>query len=187
MKTIRIKMIAGCAFLMFFAMTSFGQDNDEGNAARIESDNVPQEVMDNYSSEYPETTDENWYGYPNYDYGNDWYDNWYENEPYSYNENPGYYVTKFNKDKTPYTVVYSKDGKKVATHIMLSNLPKAVSAAISKGEYKTWKLGNAKEEIFKDKNTDVMKVYEVTVEKGNEKHALFFQSNGNLLKNKKVS
>ncbi len=187
MKTIKIKMIAGCILLVFFALTSYSQEEDERNATTIERDNVPQEVMDNYNMEYPEITDENWYGYPNYDYGNDWYNDWYNDGPYSYVEYPAYYVTKFYVDKIPYTIVYSKDGKKVATHIMLYNLPKAVSDAISKGEYKTWKLGDSKEEIFQDKNADLMKVYKVTVEKGNQKHALYFQSNGNLLKNKKLS
>ena len=44
-----------------------------------------------------------------------------------------------------------------------------------------------KEEIFKEKKTDKMKVYRVTVEKGKEKHNLFYQADGRLLKDKKVS
>jgi hypothetical protein len=76
----------------------------------------------------------------------------------------------------------------VATHkVLTSDLPKAVSATVSKGEYKTWKLGKDKEEIFKDSDKDQLKVYKVTVEKGKEKHTLFIQSDGKLLKDKKVS
>jgi len=65
---------------------------------------------------------------------------------------------------------------------LTSDLPKAVSAVISKGQYKTWKVGTDKEEIFKDTDKDKLKVYKVDVENGKEKRMLYFQQDGRLLK-----
>jgi hypothetical protein len=48
-------------------------------------------------------------------------------------------------------------------------------------------LGKDKEEIFKDTDKDQMKVYKVDVKKGKEQHTLFIQTDGILLKDKKVS
>ena len=61
-------------------------------------------------------------------------------------------------------------------------MPAAVTDAISNGNYKSWKVGKDKEEIFKDKDTDQMKVYKVSVSNGNEKHTLYFQQDGKMLK-----
>jgi hypothetical protein len=102
--------------------------------------------------------------------------------------NPEYYIVEFNKDNTPVKAIYSKSGKKVAAHKMLTtDLPKSVTDAINIGIYKTWKLEKDKEEIFKDSDKDQFKVYKVIVEKGKEKHTLFYQTDGKLLKDKKVS
>ena len=145
-------------------------------------------VSEPYYQEYPMTSYENWYGYPVYEYGNYWFDNWYDNVPYSYVEYPEYYLIESSKDNIPYKAIYSKIGQKIAIHKSLkSDLPKAITAAISKGEFKSWILGNDKEEIFKDTDKDQLKVYKVDVVKGNEKHTLFFQSDGKLLKDRKVS
>jgi len=97
--------------------------------------------------------------------------------------NPENYVVEFVKVKVPYKAVYSKTGQKIAIHRALtSDLPKAVSAVISKGQYKTWKVGTDKEEIFKDTDKDKLKVYKVDVENGKEKRMLYFQQDGRLLK-----
>jgi hypothetical protein len=175
-------------------MASFGQATTKTaketgkTPVKLEKTKVPKEITEPYYKEYPGAVYENWYGYPAYDYRNDWYDNWYDYGPYSYIDYPEYYVVEFTKDNTPHKVIYSKTGTKVAIHRSLkSEIPKAVSEAISKGEYKTWKLEKDKEEIFKDTDKDQMKVYKVTVEKGKEKHTLFFQPDGKLLKDKKVS
>ena len=191
MKTLKIKTIAGFLLLVFFAMNSFGQtptkvtkDNVK-KPVKIEKAKVPKEVTETFFLEYPEQMNDFWYGYPAYDYGNYWYEDWYN--PYVDVEYPEYYVTEFNKDNVPHKAIYSKAGKKIAVHKSVAVTPKAISDAISKGEYKTWKLGKENEEIFKSKDSDQLKVYEITVEKGKEKHRLFFQADGKLLKDKKVS
>ena len=91
-----------------------------------------------------------------------------------------------NNDK--YKSVYSKEGKKIATHkTFTSDIPEAVSAAINKSEYKDWKLEKEKEEIYKDKETDQLKVYKVTMEKGKGNYTLYIQQDGQLLKDIKVA
>ena len=194
MKKSNIKVVVGCILFAFFAMTSFGQFTTKTTKealkkpVKLEKSKVPKVVTESYYREYPVTPYENWYGYPVYNYQNDWYDNWFDYGPYSYTEYPEYYIVESTKDNIPYKTIYGKTGTKIAVHkILKSDLPKAVLAAISKGEYKAWKMANDKEEIFKDKDTDQMKVYKVAVEKGKEKHDLFFQADGKLLKDKKVS
>ena len=194
MKT-NIKIIAGCILFAFFATTSFGQVPKKNTKetlnkhVKLEKSKVPKPVTESYYREFPMKTYENWYGYPAYNYQNDWYDNWYDYYPNTYTEHPEYYIIETTKDNKPFKVIYDKTGAKIAVHkVLKSGLPKAVLANINKGKYKTWKLGNNdQEEIFKDKDTDQMKVYKVAVEKGKEKHNLFFQANGKLLKDKKVS
>ena len=187
MKKIITKVIAGSALLTFFAVSSFAQTAstttkaDGKKKVKIEKNKVPKVVTETFYVDYPVTTYESWYGYPTFD--NDLY--WYDYDPFFYsNEYPEYYVVDFTKDNTPYKAVYNKSGKKIAIHKKLSDLPKAVLSAISSGAYKTWTVAKDKEEIFKDKDSDQLKVYKVEVEKGKEKHALYFQPDGKLLKDK---
>jgi hypothetical protein len=70
---------------------------------------------------------------------------------------------------------------------MSAYMPTAVTDAINKGDYKSWTVGKDKEEIFKDKDTDQMKVYKVSVSKGSEKRTLYFQQDGKMLKDVKIA
>ncbi len=191
MKTKKIKIIAGFVVLVFFALSTFGQTPTKATKesakkpVKLEKSKVPKAVTETFYVEYPDILDDWWYGYPVYDYGDYWYDDWYD--PYVYTEYPDYYVVEYIQDNTPSKAVYSKAGKKVAVHKSVTDLPKAVTEAISKGNYKTWKIGKDKEEIFKDKDKDQLKVYKVNMEMGKEKHTLFFQQDGKLLKDKKLS
>lgn len=164
--------------------TDTSKSGDKKTATRLDSNKIPKAVTDAYLKEYPYTAYSNWYGYPYYDANY-----WYDSDPFLYTSDyPENYVVEFNKDSVPYKSVYDKTGKKIATHkVSTSDLPKAVAASIDNGEYKTWTLGKDKEEIFRDKDTDQLKVYKVNVEKGAEKHTLYFQQDGQLLKDKKLS
>jgi hypothetical protein len=182
-KSIFVGMIFGC-----FAMISFGQSSlkpvkqNSKETSKIDKNKVPLVVNETHSEEYPITTSESWYSYPSFDNESDWFG--YDEEFYS-NEYPEYYIVEFTQDNISRKVIYSKTGKKIVTHIKLnSDIPSAVSISISKGEYKIWKLMKDKEEIFKD--SDSMKVYKVEVEKGKERHALFYSTTGELLKDKKI-
>ena len=189
-------MLAGCILFVFIVMNLFCQpatNNQIGTstntvkgtkATKLDKAKVPKEVTDIYFKEYPMPTFETWYGYPSFDEGA----NWYEYDSTLYIDSlPENYVVEFTQNNVPYVVIYSKSGKKIAAHNMaISDIPKAISSAISNGEYKTWTLGKEKEEIFKDTDKDQMRVYKVNVEYGKEKHILYYQSDGQLLKDKKV-
>ncbi len=182
-------MIMGCLLLA----STFAQVNgqapmktlDEGGKRpnKIEKANVPKEVKEIFIIEYATISDDNWYGYPNITDNQDWYD---YNPYYVISESPENYIVEFSKDETPTKVVYTKQGKKFATHRNLkSELPKAILNALNSGVYKTWTVKKEKEEIFKE--SDKTKIfYRVVVENGKEKHALFFLSDGKLVKDKIV-
>jgi hypothetical protein len=189
MKTISIKVLIGCLLMVSFVIASFGQTttktNSKTTSKKLDKANVPSQVTEMYVVEYPVTAYESWYGYPAFSTVTDWYG--YDSDFYT-TDAPEYYVVEFTKDGTPYKVIYTKQGKKVATARTIKmdgDVPQAVSNAIKKSAYKNWTITKEKEEFFKD--TDEMKVYKVVVEKGNEKHALIYQEDGKLLKDKKKS
>jgi len=165
-----------------------GDMRDTGVASdgkiKLDTGKIPKPITNLFYADYPVTCYTNWYGYPAYDYDNDWY----YNDPYLYSNNdPENYIVEFATDTLPYKVIYNKGGKRLATHKGISNLPAAINSAISEGIYKTWMLEKGKEEIFKDKDTDQLIVYKVNVTMGTEKHTLYYQQDGKLLKDKKVS
>ncbi len=71
--------------------------------------------------------------------------------------------------------------------VMTANLPAAVLTTITTGQYKSWTLGRERELVFKDKESDKLKVYKVSVKMGMEKHVLFIDPNGKLINDKKLS
>ncbi|HWZ23187.1 MAG TPA: hypothetical protein VNW06_11065 [Cytophagaceae bacterium] len=190
MKTIG-NMIMGCILTASLALNSFGQapmksvDKGGKKPNKIEKTSVPKTVTDVYVLEYPMSTNEVWYSYPAFSEDSDWYGY----DPYlEGGVSPEYYIVEFtSKEKIPHKVIYTKEGKKVATHRKLNaELPAAVSTAINTGEYKGWTVQKDKQEMFKMKDTDKVKVYRVIVEKGMDKHALYYESDGTLLKDKRL-
>jgi hypothetical protein len=190
MKTLNIKLIVACIVGASFAMQSFAQapmvTTEKGGKMpdKIEKAAVPKPVTDTYIVEYPTAMYDSWYGYPAFSDESDWYGY----NPYRYSAmNPEYYMVEFTKDKAPHKVVYSKEGKKVATHKKVyTEVPSAISNEMIKGPYKGWKIANEKEEIFKDSDSDQMKVYKLTVEKDNMKHILYYLPSGKLIKDKLI-
>jgi hypothetical protein len=151
----------------------------------LESTKVPKAVNESFIVQYPAVTNIGWYGYPNYDFYNDWYG--YDPTIYEY-ENPQFYIVEFMEENQKHKVIYSKDGKKIATHkIFTSVLPQAVTDAINKGSYSSWSITKEKEEIFRDSKLDKIRVYKVVVEKGSQKHNLFYSIEGELLKDKIIN
>jgi hypothetical protein len=193
MKTINFKAITGSLFvlLMCFTFSSFGQiaaktatKKEVKKAIKIEKSKIPTVVTETYIREYPNILHESWYGYPAF---TDEYD-WYGYDPYLYSdEYPEYYIVEFTEGTAPQKVIYSKAGKKIATHKNLAAIPEAVLTAINASEYKTWKIGKSKEEIFKDADADKLTIYKVEVEKGKEKHYLFYRPDGQLVRDRKLN
>jgi len=153
---------------------------------KLDKAKVPQAVTQLFYSDYPTASvnDDSWYGYPTFDYTNDWYD--YDPDLYV-NDDPDAYVVEFTQDSIAHRAFYTKAGKKIAARRAVTVLPSAVSASISRGDYKTWSIGKEKEEVFKDKESDKLIVYKVSVSMGSQKHTLYFESNGKQIRDKKLS
>jgi hypothetical protein len=191
MKT--LKRLTTCTVMVLIAMYAVAQDpktpltpiGEEGRLPdQLEKKNVPDIVTQNYYRDYPSATVESWYVYPEYTYmdGTDWY----VYSPSLVGGAPEYYLVEFTTDKTPHKVVYSKTGQRMSTYRgMSSNLPKPVTDALKKSSYKSWKIVNEKEEIWRE--SDKKKVYKIVVEKEKEKHALYYQEDGKLLKDKNLT
>ena len=180
-------MILGCLMLTFFSMNSFTQTAVKihkkvtKTEATINKSKVPVVVTESFIREYPTGMYENWYGYPEYNgYG-------YDPNFYYYDDYPENYIVEFTKNNVKHKAFYTKAGKKIATHTMINaNVPKLVTDAVAKSQYKSWTLLEEKEEILKDGDSDLLKVYKVEVRKGKEKHALFYDMEGKLMKDVKM-
>jgi len=144
---------------------------------------VPMDVRMVYIKEYPEVITYDWYGYPVFSDESDWYG--YDRNFYTSNAaNSEYYVVEFSKEETPHTVIYTKSGKKIASHKNLTkaDVPSMVKKAYYDSKYKNWNVKGDKVEIVNYANNT--KVYKIKVEKGKEIHTLFYDEKGKLLKDK---
>lgn len=194
MKNKIVKTFPVVTLLAFFTLTGFGQpialtsNSDSTAYASIDKTKIPKTVTDAFMKQYPVTTNETWAAFPANGYTNAWYNDSYSSVASANSNTQNYFVVEYTTDKVDQKSIYSNDRAKIATHCVLTkDLPKPVSEAISKGDYKSWDMAAEKEEIFKDKQTDSMKVYKVEVTSENEKHTLFYQTDGKLLKDVKVS
>jgi hypothetical protein len=178
-------LLMACASVPVSAQDSAMNKKNSGMRVKMDKNKVPKVVTESFYKEYPSVTYEDWYGYPAYDNAL----GWYEYDPTYYSSDyPGSYVVEFTHNDTTNKTIYDKSGKKIATHqSMKMMLPEAVTDSIKDGMYKSWTMGKDKEEIFKDSYADKMKVYRVSVMNGSQKHTLYYQQNGTLLKDKKVS
>lgn len=155
----------------------------EHKSTKIVKEKIPKPVIGNFSKDYPMAIREEWYGYPKFDFTNDWY-----YDPFLYSSNvPEYYIAEFAIDGYYYKVIYSKEGKKIAVHKKgVIDLPEPVLDAIRKSAYSAWEIGGEKEEIYKNNSLDQLKVYKIKVGKNPSEHDLFFSSDGQLLKDKTI-
>jgi len=194
MKNKILRLFAMAVLTFAFTTTIFGQGvkkpvhkashKTESRHARIDKEKIPSAVNKNFVEEYPAVVNVDWHGYPEHDFSSDWYE--YNPSLYS-SKAPQYYVAEFTEDRSRHNAIYSKEGKKIAIHRkMMTELPRSISDAISKGTYSNWKIAKEKEEIYKENPMDPMKVYKVKVEKGNSKHYLFYSTDGELLKDKTI-
>ena len=153
------------------------------HAKAIEKTKVPKVVTEEFIRECPAVESDIWYGYPSLKNELEWYD---YNPMYYTCEYPKYYEVEFVKDKKAHKAVYTKEGKKVATHhkVKVEVVPMAVTKSLENSAYKGWKETAEKEEV--EKVTTKEKVYKITVEKDSKKHHLFYDSNGKLLKDETV-
>jgi hypothetical protein len=190
MKRINTKSITGSILLALISFGSYSQSYAKTNTdtsqlrMKIDKNQIPKEVKDAFSEQYPLATNGDWYCYPSSASAADWY---------SYDANyigvgdANSYDIEFISDGTPYKAIYARGGAKIASHRGIeTGMPAAVTDAISNGDYKSWTLGKDKQEIYKDSDSDQQKVYRVNVLNGNEKHTLYFQQDGKMLRDIKI-
>jgi hypothetical protein len=190
MKNNFLKIIAVLCLLLF-SFQANSQTNKNKTTKKvvkknglIEKTKVPKVVTETFIMEYPSVVNEGWYGYPYYDFNNDWYGY----DPYLYETlNPEFYIVEYSKDNVSQKAIYSKAGKRVASHkSTIEELPMVISDAIKAGAYSTWTVKKEKEVMFRDTELDKVKVYKIVVVKGNLKHQLFYSTEGTLLKDKVI-
>ncbi len=150
----------------------------------IEKSKLPKVVTETFTKEFPVVTEESWFYYPKFDFEKDWYGH----DPYSYTvEKPEFIVVEFTKDNVKHKAIYSKEGKKIAVHKKFtSQLPTIITTAIANSKYRAWKIALEKEVVFKDTEMDKIKVYKTIVQKDNQKHKLYYSTEGYLLKDKTI-
>ena len=190
MKRINTKSITGSILLALISLSSYSQSYSKINMdtsqlrTKIDKGQIPKEVTDAFSDQYPLATNGDWYCYPSSASAVDWYS--YDPNYLGVGDTYSYDI-EFISDGTPYKAIYARNGTKIASHKgMVTVMPGAVTDAISSGDYKSWTLGKDKEEIYKDAGSDLLKVYKVNVMNGSEKHTLYFQQDGKMLKDTKV-
>jgi hypothetical protein len=191
MKRIIMKSITGSILLALISLSSYSQSYTKINTdtsqlrRKIDKGQIPKEVTDAFSEQYPLAINGDWYCYPSSANAADWY-----------NCDPSYigvgdeknYDIEFISGGMPYKAIYASNGTKIASHKgMDTPMPAAVTDAISNGDYKSWTQDKDKEEIYKNSGSDQLKVYRVNVMNGSEKHTLYFQQDGKMLKDTKVA
>jgi hypothetical protein len=121
---------------------------------------VPNKAKEHFFKKYPDAKNADW------------------------NNNVVSYAVKFNKGSNTYRAYYHMDGTWDYTeeYLEVSQVPAAVKESFSKSRYADWKVNSYNAiESNKGKNS-----YQIQVEKGIEKTAIYFDKNGKEVKGKKA-
>jgi len=121
---------------------------------------VPNKAKEHFFKKYPDAKNADW------------------------NNNVVSYAAKFKKGSNTYRAYYHMDGTWDYTeeYLDVSQLPAAVKESFSKSRYADWKVNSYNAiESNKGKNS-----YQIQVEKGIEKTAIYFDKNGKEVKGKKA-
>lgn len=147
----------------------------------LKKGNIPPAVVKAAEELFKGSTQIKWgvFPYEFKDYG--WVVNKDYNEPIDHYE---IYLKTTNGDEAH--AVFEPNGDLVRYKLMTKNvpLPKPVLSAISKSEYKDWKI-NKDVELIKSDQKKVVEHYIVKLENGNQKKTLYYSLNGDLLTNKR--
>jgi hypothetical protein len=191
MKNITNLSLAAFLLLAFIGLSSCDtslptdKENSATTAITLPKIHVPKAVTDSFNKDYPVIGYDNWYDFSTSDNGA----GWYEYDPsYANGQTPENYIVEFSYNGIIERAIYNNNGQKIAIHRKLTSpLPPDVTDAIQNGNYKTWTPTRDREEIFKRDASDQLKVYRIGMEKGNERHTLYFQQDGKLLKDIKTA
>lgn len=185
------KMLTGLTILTTITINSFAQipnpdrNKFENTTTKIEKNNVPKLIISNHYKEFPNTTNNNWFGYPNYSINSDWFD---KTINLSIVESPKYYIVEFKSDTILHRLTYNTLGEKINTYISIDNkIQTKIAKTLIDSKYKNWEITNEKEEIFRDLDLDILTVYKIEIQKNNKKRYLFYTENGLLIKDIEIT
>ena len=185
------KMLTGLTILTTITINSFAQipnsdrNKFENTTTKIEKNNVPKLIISNHYKEFPNTTNNNWFGYPKYSINSDWFD---KRINLSIVESPRYYIVEFKSDTILHRLTYNTLGEKINTYISIDNkIQTKIAKTLIDSKYKNWEITNEKEEIFRDLDLDILIVYKIEIQKNNKKRYLFYTENGLLIKDIEIT
>jgi hypothetical protein len=185
MKKILFSIIA--SFIIFFpAFTQIEENEVEVPIEKLvlKKDNIPVSIIQAVNTSFQNGTALEWYSFPYVikEYG------WaFKNtgNATTGDASPDLYAVHIKTSKgSRVDAIYSKDGKLIRSKEVIVNatLPAPVVKAIETGQYKNWTIVGDRSVITVARDNTVH--YSVKVEKDNMKHALYFDKNGNQLKNR---
>jgi hypothetical protein len=173
-------------FIMVFPVISQVENTEDAEVPieeiTLKKDMIPAQVQQAVSKDFTYGEPVQWSNFPYLfkEYG------WTAIKNEATTEKPDRYavILKSKKGGNLYAV-YSADGTLLRSREILKNgpLPKAVENALLNSEFKDWKV-DADKELIQDYSKKVVKHYVVKVEKDNKKRLLYFDEQGNILKNK---
>ena len=185
------KMLTGLTILTTITINSFAQipnpdrNKFENTTTKIEKNNVPKLIISNHYKEFPDTANNNWFGYPNYSINSDWFD---KTINLSIVESPKYYIVEFKSDTILHRLTYNTLVEKINTYISIDNkIQTKIAKTLIDSKYKNWEITNEKEEIFRDLDLDILTVYKIEIQKNNKKRYLFYTENGLLIKDIEIT
>lgn len=185
------KMLTGLTILTTITINSFAQipnpdrNKFENTTTKIEKNNVPKLIISNHYKEFPDTANNNWFGYPNYSINSDWFD---KTINLSIVESPRYYIVEFKSDTILHRLTYNTLGEKINTYKNIDiKIQTEIAKTLINSKYKNWEITNEKEEIFRDLDLDILTVYKIEIQKNNKKRYLFYTENGLLIKDIEIT
>jgi hypothetical protein len=185
MKKLFFPIIA--SFIIFFpAIAQIEEDEVEVPIERLilKKENVPVSIVQAVNKSFQNGVALEWYSFPYLlkEYG------WAfksEGDKTIGNASPDLYAVHIRTSEgSRVDAIYTKDGKLVRSKEVVINtlIPLPVMKAIEKGQYKDWRIVGDRSVIKVAQHSIVH--YAVKVEKDNNKRTLYFDKNGNQLKNR---
>lgn len=180
----------GFTLITLLSMNSFSQKTNtentkfENTTAQINKSSIPTSIISFHDKEFPITTSEKWYGYPEFPIDINWFHFNTQNNALSV---PQYYIVEFTKDTIRHRLIYDTVGKKINTYKSINpKIQTKIAKSLISSKYQDWRIINEKEELFRDLDLDILIIYKVELQKRNEKRFLFYSEDGLLIRDKEV-
>lgn len=178
-------MVAGM-LLIFGPVFSQAKDVEEDvpvGKLVLKSNQVPPALQSAFKKSFKNETPLEWYSFPYVLKKYGWAFKNYQGSSMESAQPVLYAVEMKTTEGSTIDAVYNENGKLLREKEVLKGveLPTPVIKALDNTEYKNYKIVGDKLKITNVNNN--MKYYSVAVEKNNKKHRLYFDQNGNQLRN----